>query len=279
MIYRKFQPAEVLQPFAECYFLWHSQGERVTNLVVESPPTGFCSMVFNFGDVYYLQNKKYERLAVPSQFIAGQSIYSYKLFLDGIIDIAGIVFKPAALASLFDLPTFEYTEERIPLNTVFKKSSVDELARQIRTSPDENEKIKLLEAFLLKRFQEKNPEPDVIDTAANLIVEKNGMVDVSQIMKDVYMSRRNFERKFFRKVGLSPKYYARLRRMAYLMNLIAGKKKVDWAALFTECEFYDQSHFIKDFLEFTGRTPQQYLQENAELANIIDKPPTDHIRY
>ena len=86
------------------------------------------------------------------------------------------------------------------------------------------------------------------------------------------MSRRNFERRFFKKVGLSPKYYARLRRMAYLMNLVAGKKKVDWARVFSECEFYDQSHFIRDFVAFTGRTPQQYLEENRELANLVDKP-------
>ncbi len=257
MIYRKFQPSALLLPFVECYYLWHSSGEPVSSLVVESPPTGFCSIVFNFGDPYYLQNKKYDRLAVPAQFIAGQAIYSYKLFLNGIIDIAGIVFKPTGLASLFDLPTFEYTEERIALASVFKKSSVDELVDKIRNSADENEKIKLLEGFLLEQFHDKKPEADVIDTAANLIVEKNGMVDVSRIMKDVYMSRRNFERRFFKKVGLSPKYYARLRRMSYVMNLIAGKKKADWAALFTECEFYDQSHFIKEVKKLSGVSPKE----------------------
>ncbi len=104
------------------------------------------------------------------------------------------------------------------------------------------------------------------------------MINVADIMKEVFMSRRNFERKFFKKVGLSPKYYARIRRMAYLMNIIAGKKKVDWAYIFSQCEFYDQSHFIKDFIEFTGRTPQQYIEENAELANIVEKPKTQNIQ-
>lgn len=93
------------------------------------------------------------------------------------------------------------------------------------------------------------------------------------------MSRRNFERKFFKKVGLSPKYYARVRRIGYLLNHIAGKKKADWGALFSECEFYDQSHFIKDFVEFTGRTPQQYLDDNRELANWVDKPKSNTIQY
>lgn len=30
-------------------------------------------------------------------------------------------------------------------------------------------------------------------------------------------------------------------------------------------------------MEFTGRTPEEYLKENAELANIIDKPKTEDI--
>jgi AraC-like DNA-binding protein len=47
---------------------------------------------------------------------------------------------------------------------------------------------------------------------------------------------------------------------------------VDWSKVFSDCEFYDQSHFIKDFQEFTGRTPQQYLEENKELANLVEKP-------
>ena len=277
MIYRKFNPCETLQPFIECYFIWDSAGEVVHNLMVESPPSGFCSIVFNQGDDYAIHNKKYERLVVPKQFIAGQSIYSYKLFLNGIISIAGIVFKPAALATLFSLPAYVYTEERFPLHNVFKRSLTDAFAEKIEHANTENERVKLLEDFVMTFYNKDKPVPDHIDHAANLIVEKNGMIHISELLKEVYMSRRNFERRFFKKVGLSPKYYARIRRISYLMNEIAGKKKVDWAYLFSQCEFYDQSHFIKDFFEFTGRTPEEYLKENAELANIIDKPKTENI--
>jgi len=277
MTYHKFNPCETLKPFIECYFIWDSAGEAGHNLMVESPPNGFCSIVFNNGDDYAIQNKKYERLVVPKHFIAGQSIYSYKLFLNGIISLAGIVFKPAALATLFDLPTYPYTEERIPLYNIFKRSSTDAFAEKIEHANTENERVKLLEDFVMMFYNKDKTVPDYIDRAANIMVEKNGMIHISELLKEVYMSRRNFERRFFKKVGLSPKYYARVRRISYLMNEIAGKKKVDWAYLFSQCEFYDQSHFIKDFIEFTGRTPEEYLKENAELANIIEKPKTENI--
>ena len=273
MVYQKFKPCTALQPFVECYYVWES-AELINDLVVESPPSGFCSIVFNSGDQYFLQNKKYERLAVPKQFIAGQSIYSYKLFLKGKISIAGIVFKPAALASLFSLPTYEYTEERIPLQHVFTAKTIEPIIEKLQSEANQNEKIKLLEAFVLFHYKNNNAKADYIDNAANAIVESNGMVHINDLMKEVFMSRRNFERRFFKKVGLSPKYYARLRRISFLMSLIAGKKRVDWIHVFSQCEFYDQSHFIKDFLEFNGRTPQQYLEANTELANMVDKPIT-----
>jgi AraC-like DNA-binding protein len=274
MVYRKYQPAEILHPFVECYFIWDSEGALEDTIVVESPPNGFCSIVFNYGDVYTITSNKYPRLEVPLQFISGQNIYSYSLHLNGNIGIAGIVFKPAALATIFNLPMFEFVEERIDLYKVFSKDILDQYIKNIKSAPGEKEKATLLEQFVLHQFHLHKPVTDFIDEAANIIIEKNGMLQVSELVSKSFMSRRTFERKFFQKVGLSPKYYARIRRIGYICNLIAGKKKVDWPALFYECEFYDQAHFIKDFESFTGRTPQQYLRENTELANLVAKPTT-----
>jgi len=277
MRYKKFFPCSILSPFVECYFIWDSEGSLETTMVIESPPNGFCSIVFNYADPYYLQNKKYERLAVPMQFISGQSIYSYKLFLEGEIGVAGIVFKPAALATIFHLPIYEYTEERIDLYKVFKKSIVDKYANEIKISSEE-QKVHLLEEFLMQQYRIQKPEPDYIDQAANFIVEHNGLLQVSDLLKDSCMSRRSFERKFFQKVGLSPKYYARVRRIGYLLSFVAGKRTADWPKILAECEFYDQAHFIKDFKEFTGRSPQQYLKQNTELANYVEKPKTETLK-
>jgi len=276
--YRKYKPASSLAPFVGCYFLWDSEGPMEAELVVESPPNGFCSIVFNYGDSYTLQNKKYSSLAVPQQFISGQSIYSYKLTLHGSIGIAGIVFKPAALATIFNLAMYKFTEERIDLYTIFKKEVIDHKMAQIKNAVSDAERVQFLEAFIMSQYKLQQPEPDYIDLAADKIVESNGLIQVTDLLKESCMSRRTFERRFFHKVGLSPKYYARIARIAYICSLVAGKKKVDWPAIFYQCEFYDQAHFIKDFEEFTGRTPQQYLKDNSELANIVEKAPSIPIK-
>ena len=143
-------------------------------------------------------------MEVPNQFIAGQAIYSYKLYLKNKIFLAGIVLKPTALASLFQLPTYEYTEERVNLKSVFKSSVIDDLANAIQSAADGNERVKLLEGFVLEQYYQHHPQLDFIDNAANSIVEKNGMIHITDLMKEVFMSRRNFERNFFKKGWIKP---------------------------------------------------------------------------
>ena len=71
---------------------------------------------------------------MPAQFISGPSIYSYSLSLSGNVGMAGIVFKPAALSTMFQLPMFEYTEERIDLYQIFRKDVVDKYVTGIRNA-------------------------------------------------------------------------------------------------------------------------------------------------
>ena len=278
MQYQKFRPQEILSPFVECYFIWESQQPLDKEMIIESPPSSYPGIVFNYGEPYFLQNKKYPRLAVPQQFVAGLSTYSFKLFLSGRIGIAGIVLKPAALSTLFGLESYEYTEERMDLFTVLKERYVQTYAEKIRQAEGTVDKVRLMEDFLLHHYKLTRPETDYIDHAANVIAESNGMLHMHDLLKESCMSRRTFERRFFRKVGLSPKYYGRIRRIGYVANLIAGKKKVNWPEVFYQAEFFDQAHFIKDFEEFTGRSPQQYLKENTELANFVEKPTTQSLQ-
>ena len=57
MTYQKFQPNETLSQYVECYFNWHCDKPLDNEFIVESPPNSFCSLVINYGDPYFLQNK------------------------------------------------------------------------------------------------------------------------------------------------------------------------------------------------------------------------------
>lgn len=279
MKYLKYSPSGILSSLVECYFVWQGNVPVGETLELESPPNGFSSIVFVLGDPYVLRNVKYPRLDVPAQYVAGQSIYSYSLQLAGKVDMAGIVFKPAALSTFFDLAMYKYVEERIDLYEVFSRSIIDKVKDQLHSEELPEDKARVLDNFVLKMYEEFKPRPDYVDEVANKIVSENGMVMISELVKQCNTTRRTLERNFLYKVGLSPKFYAMVRRISHICNLIAGKQQVDWSRILYYNEFCDQAHFIKNFESFTGRSPTRYLKENKELAKLVTKPDMMKIKY
>lgn len=270
MIYRKFPPPSVLSPFVECYFIWDSGTSLDQPLRVESPPTGFASIVFNYGDEYRLSNQTHQELSVPRFFLGGQAVGRYELDLSGYIAQVGIVFKPAGLSTLFNLPMFELTEERADLRSVLGKQA-EELGMRIAETPGQVQKIRLLDHWLQKQFRRREQAMDRIDRVANFMVEQNGLVELDELMRIACLSRRQFERRFLAKVGVSPKYYARIRRLSRICYLLTYRGQDDWQHLIGEGGFYDQAHFIKDFKQFMGTTPSQYYQDNQQLSQFLER--------
>lgn len=270
MLYRKFPPAPHLRPFVECYFVWESPALEGGGFSVESPPSGFGSMVFNYGEGYRVSTGRYENLAVPTAFLSGQSTRSYRLNLSGRIGMAGIVFRPAGISSLFGLPMYEFADERLSLRDVLG-AEADLLAERLAEATSPEERAGLLEQFLNLRFLKIAPMPDRTDYAANRIVDCFGVVSVGELLDEVCLSRRQFERQFLHKVGVSPKYYARIRRVGHLCAQLAAQRwqVPDWHDLLIRAGYYDQSHFIKDFTEFTGKAPSLYVRKNLELGNFL----------
>ncbi|MFN7117505.1 MAG: DUF6597 domain-containing transcriptional factor [Saprospiraceae bacterium] len=267
MFYQKFIPHPLLKPFVECFYIW--EGKVFESCTFESPPSSFASIVFNYGNTYTVSNQQHTHLKTPSFFITGQATGRYELSLSGTIGMVGVVFKPAALATFFDLPMFELTEERLNLETVLGKSAV-ELGEQIIEAKSRLMRLKILENWLLQLHREKASDFDGIDFAANLILDQNGAVEVDELLRQVFMSRRQFERKFFNKVGISPKYYIRIRRIGHVCNLLAHQEKADWQLLIGVGGYFDQAHFIKEFKHFLGATPSQYFKNNKELVHFLE---------
>lgn len=272
MLYRKFKPPEHLASFLECFYIWEAEFSDGP-FVVESPPNGFASIVFNYHRSYQILNPKSESLFInaPQSFITGQATKSYQLRLEGKIGMVGIVFRPSAISSIFGLPMYEFVDTRHDLIAVLGKelSFIEEELQECTTHEG---KIEILVNFIESKLSKGSLKTSRIDYAADLIVSQNGNVNLMEIIEDMFVCRRQFERQFFSKVGISPGYYSRVRKISHLCKTMATQKWNidDWHQLIVQYGYYDQAHFIKEFKGFMGRSPSFYLKNNQELARYLD---------
>jgi len=78
------------------------------------------------------------------------------------------------------------------------------------------------------------------------------------------MSVRNFERKCKERLGMPAKMYARIARFHKAYKILESRPIISWTDLTYEVGYYDQTHFIKDFKEFTGLTPTLIHKELSD---------------
>ena len=110
----------------------------------------------------------------------------------------------------------------------------------------------------------------------------HGELSIHTLSDHIGISQNHLETQFKRLVGIPPKELSRFYRFGHVLRSIDPVQPVDWTWIAHECGFYDQSHFNKDFVAFTGQSPTDYLQllrrvysENPEHTRIHRTLPTD----
>ncbi len=259
-----------MRPYIKCFYNWEVNLHSAEPVLFESPPSGYSSMVINYGNQYEVSSAKKDFLKTDKAFIAGQATKNYHFRISQSFGAVGIVFYPSALASVFGFQMYEFTDERHDLEAVLGKEILT-LRNQIEDAPSAIEKINCLINYLTATLIRKKITPDKIDRASQLIISHNGNININDLLGNLYISRRPFERNFLTKVGVSPKYFARLTRISILCNLLASKKWEinDWQEVISHFGYYDQAHFIKDFSSFTQKSPKIYLKNNKELSRWL----------
>ncbi len=267
MFYQKITPTAALQPYIMCYFIWEHTEQLASPLEINSPPNGLGGIVFNYGDPYYALGEKGKWERVPYCFAAGQFTKNYSLRLSGNIGMVGIVFWPAGLSHLLGTPMIEFTNQRIDLNLVLGKEAAI-LKSQILESETHHHRIEILEHFLLDKLCKKASAPDIVDSAVSAIVQHKGILSISQLSDDLCISPRQFRRRFTEKVGVAPKFFSRIKRFSYISHLSASSF-AKWMDIVHEGGYYDQAHFIRDFCEFSGKKPSEFINYNRQMAQLM----------
>lgn len=96
--------------------------------------------------------------------------------------------------------------------------------------------------------------------SSNLLIRSAGSISVEQLAEETGYTPRYIDKCFRSETGLSPKKLAKIMRFqaavsALNQNQHVGRSLTDIAA---DLGYFDQSHFVHDFKNYTGLTPKKY---------------------
>jgi methylphosphotriester-DNA--protein-cysteine methyltransferase len=135
------------------------------------------------------------------------------------------------------------------------------LTTQLLHANTDGQRLDLLTGFLWRKLEQASGNDPLIEESLNFIHQNLTIVTIKSLVKHFYISKRQFEKRFVREVGIPPQYYIRVRRFNEAMKLIDTGKYETLADVAYALGFYDQSHFIRDIKEFSGVTPTSISQK------------------
>jgi AraC-like DNA-binding protein len=268
MLYQTFHPSIRLAPYVR--FFWALEGEvvRGEEFVHRSMADGCVEMVFHYRASFDELDAVGDRTFSPISSIQAQSTAFRRFSTNESFGIFGAYLYPYAIPRLFAYPASDFTNISPDLESVF--GSEGRLLEEEMTSAGDNEaRVEIVANFLENKLSVSTRELPTIHHAIHSVLDAAGDVRIPELAREHALSTRQFERKFKEFAGLNPKLYSRVARFqAATQHKFAGVR--DLTEIAYACGYYDQSHFINDFRQFSGYTPKEYFWTTAEGTQYMN---------
>ena len=193
----------------------------------------------------------------------------------------GVSFKPGGAYPCFRLPLSELHNQVVPLDAICGHRAA-EIRERMHAAPTIQAQFAVLEQHLLACFREAPYELNAVKYALAQIARQRGALSIRSLSDQMGTSQNHLGTQFKRLVGGTPKELARLYRFQHVIRSIDPIQPVDWTRVAHQFHYYDQAHFNKDFVEFTGHNPNEYLRlrrrmhdENPQRAQYLRLLPID----
>lgn len=177
----------------------------------------------------------------------------------GAFEVIGIAIRPAGWASLFDQPAHLYTDRMLALGDVWG-ADADRLYQAVQAMGGDIDRIvAAAEEILLERVAARpqvRPDPQML--AFEHIARYDSTTKVTEACAEIGIAQHSLERHCRAAFGMSPKRVLRRSRFLDMASVMRGLFEPDEEIL-AALRYSDQSHLNKEFREFIGMTPGQFM--------------------
>jgi len=250
MKFDKHLPTDPLKPYVNYFAISENDMETAYKVF---PSSGLVVGFQYRGELATIKDGSEKKLS--SAGITGISD-RYNVFKNSAnIGTVLVYFTETGFTHFASSPAHELFNQSVSLDDIFAKHQVVETEERLGNAQTDKQRICIVEKFLLSQLKDIQTDKLIIE-AVKLIYQSKGRIRIKELNERFFISQSPFEKRFRKVVGTSPKKFASIVRFNTVLNDLNDAQSL--AEICYENNFFDQAHFIKNFKQFTGDTPEHF---------------------
>lgn len=267
LMYKEYQPCHLLSPYIDKY--WEFKGCPNYGTRINILPDGCTDFIFTLGEAAKAMHSNLLMKPYQAYFVGPMNTYSELVTDTKSVHMLGVRFLPCGLSHFIKLPLHELTNLRLNADevpTLFEDSFAERLCEQINLQS----RIHLIENYLINYLCHYSQTSDTqIIYAVNQINQHKGKLSIQSLVDDICLCQRQFERKFKRHTGFTPKEYSRIIKFRNAIDLLRTESYENLLSIAIHAGYYDVPHLSREIKKMSGST----------ACSFLAIPPDDEIGF
>ncbi len=223
-------------------------------------PSGDVVLIVNFGPALRLIDPREPTAPAVyrNAFVAGLHESYVLTESTGRSDGMQVNFTPIGAHLFLGLPMDALANRAVEFDDL-PGTMARRLAAELRDAPTWEIRFAALDSIIAARLAEAPAPWAGVAWAWHNLNKAGGCLSIGSMSAQLGCSRKHLIAQFRKQIGLPPKRLARILRFSRVIRLLERDDRMCWAEIAHACGYYDQAHFIKDFREFAGSTPREFV--------------------
>lgn len=180
---------------------------------------------------------------------------------DGAQSGIQLQLSPLAARALVGVPAGELASLDVQAEDILGLLAT-QVYERIQAAQGWSARFAVLDRLLGDALDAEQSVPDEVARAWEVLLRSGGTARVRDVARSVGWSERHLSARFTQEIGLRPKTAARVirfHRARHVLQRNVGAGRANIAGIAAECGYFDQAHLIRDWQQFTGLTPTDWI--------------------
>lgn len=265
MQFKKHKASKAYEHLIAYFWTIKSSEIDIDNSSYRFVPDAYVDWVFHLESLWQCDFPDVEAQSKTGKFhVFGQIKKHINLSLpDGKLNVFGVKFHPWVANKVWKVDMHYLTNGCLDLCDL-DLPEMNVLQERICLANTIDERIQIIEAYLLP-YVNYNDEHSLKPIFKQL---NDGVQSMKKL--DAGIGLRRLQQRFKNEIGISPKLFMRTLRINVAIEQMKIKPMPLLTQLALEHNYFDQTHFIKDFKQFTGLSPTTFLKSINPDGDILN---------